>query len=105
MSPRARAGAKKARDERKRRMTTSELTTVLGRAQARPRTHGEARLVLLRERGISLSDIAHDLGRTLSAISRVNRAQRRSRAIEQDIARRLGLALEDAFPEWYRGQE
>jgi hypothetical protein len=85
-------------------MTTSGPTTVRGRAQTRPRTQGEARLVLLRERGISLSDIARDLGRNLSVISRVNRAQRRSRAIEQDIARRLRLSLEDAFPDWYRGQ-
>jgi lambda repressor-like predicted transcriptional regulator len=83
-------------------MTTSGPTTVLGRAQAQPRTHGEARLVLLRERGISLSDVARDLGRTVSVVSRVNRAQRRSQAIEQDIARRLGLSLEDAFPERYR---
>jgi len=85
-------------------MTTSGPTTVLGTAQARPRTHGEARLVLLRERGISLSDIARDLGRNLSVVSRVNRAQRRSQAIERDIARRLDLSLKDAFPEWYRGQ-
>lgn len=73
----------------------------LDKAQARPRTRGEARRTLLRERGISLSDIARDLGKNLSVVSRVNGGQRRSRQIEQAIARQLGLSVSEAFPEWY----
>ena len=79
-------------------------TTALDEAQARPRTPGEARLTLLRDRGISLADIARDLGRDLSLVSRVNRGQRRSQVVEQEIARRLGLSVPDTFPEWHRGQ-
>ena len=85
-------------------MTPSMPATVLDEAQTRPRTAGEARLTLLRERGVSLTDIARDLGRDLSAVSRVNRGQRRSQAIEREIAGRLGLALPDAFPEWHRAE-
>ena len=73
----------------------------LDKAQSRPRTRGEARWDLLRERGISLSDIARDLGKNLSVVSRVNRGQRRSRDIEEAIARALGLSLREAFPEWH----
>jgi hypothetical protein len=75
--------------------------TALDKAQARRRTRGEARRALLRERGISLSDVARELGKHLSVVSRVNGGQRRSRAIEAAIAQRLGLAVHDAFPEWY----
>jgi transcriptional regulator with XRE-family HTH domain len=75
--------------------------TPLGKARARLRTWGEARQVLLRDRGLSLSDIARDLGKNLSVLSRVNHGQRRSREIEQEIARRLGLSEADAFPEWH----
>jgi lambda repressor-like predicted transcriptional regulator len=60
-------------------------------------------MALLRDRGISLSDIARDLGKNLSVLSRVNHGQRRSREIEAAIARALGLSVADAFPEWYRG--
>ena len=74
---------------------------MLAAAQARPRTLGEARLALLRERGVSLSDIARDLARDLSSVSRVNNGRRRSPAIEGEIARRLRLPLADAFPEWH----
>jgi hypothetical protein len=56
----------------------------------------------LRDRGASLSEIARHLGKDVSSVSRVNRGQRRSRAIEHEIARRLGLSLHDAFPEWHR---
>jgi len=73
----------------------------LDKAQARPRTRGEARRALLRERGISLSDIARDLKKNLSVVSRVNGGQRRSREIEQAIARHLDLSMVEAFPEWY----
>ena len=73
----------------------------LDKAQSRPRTRGEARRDLLRERGISLSDIARDLAKNLSVVSRVNRGQRRSRDIEEAIARALGLSLREAFPEWH----
>jgi lambda repressor-like predicted transcriptional regulator len=75
--------------------------TLLDKAQTRPRTRGEARRALLRERGISLSDIARALGKDLSVVSRVNGAQRRSRQIEHAIAGRLGLSVSEAFPEWY----
>jgi lambda repressor-like predicted transcriptional regulator len=60
-------------------------------------------MALLRDRGISLSDIARDLGKDLSIRSRVNHGQRRSREIEAAIALALGLSLADAFPEWYGG--
>lgn len=73
----------------------------LDKAQWRPRTRGEARLALLRERGVSLSDIARGLGKDLSVVSRVNGGQRRSREIEEAIARQLSLSMPDAFPEWY----
>ena len=75
--------------------------TPLDKAQSRPRTRGEARRALLRERGLSLSDVARDLGKNVSVVSRVNGGQRRSRVIEHAIAERLGLSLRDAFPEWY----
>jgi hypothetical protein len=77
-------------------------STALG--QARLRTWGEARLALLHERGISLAIVARDLGKDLSGVSRVNRGQRRSVAIEREIARRLGLSVAHAFPEWHRRQ-
>jgi len=73
----------------------------LDKAQSQPRTRGEARRALLRERGVSLSDIARDLGKNLSVVSRVNGGQRRSREIEAAIAESLGLAVREAFPEWY----
>jgi hypothetical protein len=77
----------------------------LDKAQWRPRTRGEARLALLRERGVSLSDIARDLGKDLSVVSRVNGGLRRSREIEEAIARQLRLSMPDAFPEWYAAPE
>ena len=83
-------------------MATPIPTTALDEVQARPRTPGEARLTLLRERGTSLANIARDLGRDLSMVSRVNRGQRRSQVIEGEIARRLDLSVPDAFPEWHR---
>jgi hypothetical protein len=52
---------------------------------------------------VSLSDVARDVGKNLSVVSRVNGAQRRSRVIERAIAQRLGLSLREAFPEWYTG--
>jgi transcriptional regulator with XRE-family HTH domain len=75
--------------------------TPLDKAQSR--TRGEARRAVLRARGISLSDIARDLGKNLSTVSRVNAGLRRSRAVEEAIAQRLGLSLRDAFPEWHGG--
>jgi hypothetical protein len=77
-------------------------TTALDEAQTRLRTPGEARLTLLREGGVTLANIARDVGRHLSVVCRVNRGQRRSERIEQEIARRLGLSVQDAFPEWHR---
>ena len=82
-------------------MSIPKPRTVLDNAQARPRTLGEARRDLLRERRISLSDIARDLGKDVSIVSRVNRGQRRSRDIEEAIARALELSVWEAFPEWY----
>ena len=72
----------------------------LDKARARPRTLGEARLMLLRERRISLGDIARFLGMGISAVSRVNKGTRRSQTIEREIACRLTLTAEEAFPEW-----
>ena len=69
--------------------------------KAKSRTRGEARRALLRERGISLSDVARDLNKNVSVVSRVNGGQRRSRVIEHAIAERLKLSLREAFPEWY----
>lgn len=82
-----------------------EAASAIDRARARQLTRGEARVKLLRDRGISLSQIARDLGKDVSSVSRVNRGQRRSRQIEQEIARRLDLSLPGAFPEWYRELE
>ena len=72
----------------------------LDRIRARPRTFGEARLTLLRERRVSLAVIARALGVDISSVSRVNQGTRRSRAIEREIARQLGLSVAQAFPEW-----
>ena len=75
----------------------------LDRVRVRPRTFGEARLTLLRERRVSLTDIAHAVGVGISSVSRVASGQRRSRTIEGEIARRLGLTKAEAFPEWHGG--
>jgi transcriptional regulator with XRE-family HTH domain len=74
----------------------------IDKARERRKSFGEARLLLLRERGVSLTDIAHSLGIGVSSVSRVNRGERRSRATEGEIARRLGLTEAEAFPEWRR---
>ena len=71
------------------------------KARERRKTFGEARLALLRERQISLTDIAHSVGTSVSSVSRVNNGQRRSRMIERQIAQRLGLTEAEAFPEWH----
>jgi hypothetical protein len=55
----------------------------------------------LRERDISLTDIARDLSKSLALVSRVNRGQRRSQPIEREIARHLDLSEREAFPEWH----
>jgi hypothetical protein len=60
-------------------------------------------LALLRESGISLSNIARYLGTSLSVVSRVNSGQRRAKVIEEEIARRLDLSISDAFPVWHSG--
>jgi transcriptional regulator with XRE-family HTH domain len=77
--------------------------TALDKARTVPRALGEARIQLVRERGSSLTEIARSLGVSLSAVSRVNKGTRRSQTIEREIARRLMLTEEEAFPEW-RGQ-
>ena len=74
----------------------------LDKVRVRPKTLGEARLALLRERGAMLTDIAHALGVGVSSVSRVNKGVRRSQAVEREIARRLGLTEAEAFPEWHR---
>ena len=79
--------------------------TRLDKALSRPRTPGEARRALLRELGFSLSDVARELGKDVSVVSRVNAGARRSRVIEGAIARYLGLARREAFPEWEAGEE
>ena len=58
-------------------------------------------MMLLRERKISLGDIARSLGVDVSSVSRVNKGTRRSRTIEREIARRLILSEEETFPEWH----
>ena len=65
---------------------------------------GEARLMLLRQREISLSEIARSVGVGLPMVSRVNKGTRRSQTIEREIARRLMLTVGEAFPEWHDGQ-
>jgi cyanate lyase len=57
--------------------------------------------MLLRERDITLTDIARALSKSLAFVSRVNRGQRRSTTIEREIARRLDLSEQEAFPEWH----
>jgi len=54
---------------------------------------------LLREREISLTDIADFLGKTVSFVSRVNKGQRRSLVVEREIARWLMLSEDETFPE------
>jgi len=58
--------------------------------------------MLLREQGYLLRHVADSVGRTLSFVSRVNNGRRRSRLVEREIARRLMLSAEEAFPEWAR---
>ncbi len=72
-------------------------------ALAQPRTRGEARRALLRVRGLTLSDLARELGCDLSIVSRVNAGKKRSAPVERAIAHRLGLSIARAFPEWYGG--
>ena len=71
----------------------------LDKVRVRPKTLGEARLILLRERDTSLTEIARSLGVTLSIVSRVNKGTRRSQMIEREIARRLMLTHQETFPE------
>jgi lambda repressor-like predicted transcriptional regulator len=78
--------------------------TSLEKALSQPRTRGEARRALLRARGLTLADVARETGRHLSIVSRVNAAKKRSGSVERAIARRLGLRLAQAFPEWYRAE-
>ena len=75
--------------------------TPLDKMLSQPRTRGEARRDLLRARGLTLADVARELGRHLSIVSRVNAAKKRSGPVERAIARHLGLRLGQAFPEWY----
>lgn len=75
--------------------------TPLDKALSEPRSRGEARRALLRARGLTLADLARDLGCHLSVVSRVNAAKKRSATIERAIARGLGLRVQEAFPEWY----
>jgi lambda repressor-like predicted transcriptional regulator len=82
------------------RMSSPRDRTALAKVRARPRKWAEARAILLKERGVSLAKVARALGKDLSSVSRVNRGQRRSQGIEAAIARRLGLSVEEAFPEW-----
>ncbi len=72
--------------------------------KAPERTPGEARLALLRAAGLTLSDVARDVGRSLSVVSRVNAGKKRSEVIEKAIAERLGLSRRAAFPEWFPGR-
>src|SRR6266536_1839854 len=72
-------------------------------ALAQSRTRGEARRALLRARGLTLAALARELACDLSVVSRVNAGKKRSAPVEHAIARRLGVPLERAFPEWYRG--
>jgi hypothetical protein len=58
--------------------------------------------MLLHERRIFLTDIARTVGKSLGAVSRVARGERRSQTIEREIARRLTLTEDEAFPEWAR---
>jgi lambda repressor-like predicted transcriptional regulator len=69
--------------------------------KAATRTRGEARRALLRVRRMTLADVAREADCDLSVVSRVNAAKKRSRRLEKLIARRLGLSLQYAFPEWY----
>jgi lambda repressor-like predicted transcriptional regulator len=75
--------------------------TPLDKALSEPRSRGEARRTLLRARGLTLADVARELGCHLSIVSRVNAAKKRSAVVERAIARRLGLRVRHAFPEWY----
>jgi lambda repressor-like predicted transcriptional regulator len=79
------------------------VASPLDRALAQPRTRGEARWALLRRQGVTLADVARELGCHLSIVSRVNAGKKRSEPVERAIARHLGLQLAETFPEWYGG--
>jgi lambda repressor-like predicted transcriptional regulator len=78
--------------------------TPLDKVVSQPRTRGDARRAFLRTRGVTLADVARQLGCHLSIVSRVNAAKKRSASVERAIARGLGLRLAQAFPEWYGAQ-
>ena len=65
---------------------------------ARPQVDRKA---LLRARGRALKEFADRFGVSLGHVSRVVSGERRSPRLERAIARSLGLAMEEAFPEWH----
>ncbi len=69
--------------------------------KARSRSYPEARVALLRERGVTLSQIATALGFDRSWVSHVNAGRYRSPRlrVERAIAKACGLSLREAFPE------
>lgn len=69
--------------------------------KARVRSHPEARVALMRARGISISSLAAKLGVDRSWVSHVNAGRYRSPKlrVERAIAKACGLSLREAFPE------
>lgn len=55
-------------------------------------------------RGVSLADIARQLGVTPTTVTVVSKGHRRSRRIENAIAQALGLSPRTVWPERYRGE-
>ncbi|MGD1939866.1 MAG: helix-turn-helix domain-containing protein [Leptolyngbyaceae cyanobacterium] len=63
--------------------------------------HPEDIKAALRKRGTKLSCLARELDVTPTMITLVIRSERRSRRIEKEIARKLGLSLCEVFPTFY----
>lgn len=62
----------------------------------------EARVALLRQKGISLASIAADLGVDRSLVAHVNALRKRSKStarVRAAIARALGMSIKEAFPD------
>lgn len=64
-------------------------------------SYADARVALLKSRGVTISMIARALGVDRSYVSHVNAGRRRSPGlrVEREIAKRCALSLRDAFPE------
>jgi len=75
--------------------------TLLDKALRSPRSLGEARMIVIRERFGTVSAAARRLEADIGLLSKVIRSKKRSRPLERRLARALRMRLLDLFPEWY----